>query len=90
MKKREFFQYKCGCKQALVKLDGVFGELKVFEDQIADFGDNAQKFGNPDLIQKAQKDIEGIKITIDNMKELWDHIDFCSKTFEQFMANKWV
>jgi hypothetical protein len=32
MKKREFFQYKCGVSQALEKLDGVFVELKQFED----------------------------------------------------------
>lgn len=34
MKKREFFQYKCGTAIALEKLDGVFDELKVFEDSI--------------------------------------------------------
>jgi hypothetical protein len=48
MRKREFFQYKCGAPTALEKLDGVFGELKVFEDKIIDYGDNAIKFGNPD------------------------------------------
>jgi len=41
MKKREFFSYKCGTKTALEKLDGVFSELTVFEDNIKDFGDNA-------------------------------------------------
>jgi hypothetical protein len=82
MKKREFFQYKCGCEQALIKLDAVFSELNVFENQIADYGENAKKFGNPTLIEKAIKDIEAIKITIDNMKELWDHIDTCSKIFK--------
>jgi len=82
MKKREFFQYKCGTEVALQKLDGVFDELKTFEDQIADFGDNAAKFGDPGQINKAAKDIEQIKITVDNMKVLWDHIDFCTKRFE--------
>ena len=77
MKKREFFQYDCGVKIAIEKLGGVFGELKVFEDKIEDFGDNAKKFGNPDLINKAIKDIEGIKITIKAMNELWKHIEFC-------------
>jgi tRNA uridine 5-carbamoylmethylation protein Kti12 len=48
MRKREFFQYKCGAPLALEKLDGVFGELKIFEDKILDYGDNANKFGNPD------------------------------------------
>ena len=31
MKKREFFQYKCGTQVALENLDGVFNELGVFE-----------------------------------------------------------
>ena len=77
MKKREFFQYKCGSRNALEKLDGVFGELKVFEDKIIDFGENAVKFGHPEMINKAEKDIESIKITVENMKALWDHIDKC-------------
>jgi len=90
MKKREFFQYKCGTKTALAKLDGVFGELKEFEDKIDDYGDNAKKFDNPDLIQKSIKDIETIKYTVDNMKALWDHIDLCTRTFSDFMSNKWT
>jgi len=32
MKKREFFYYKCGTTVALEKLNGVFDELKSFED----------------------------------------------------------
>jgi hypothetical protein len=82
MRKREFFQYKCGSKNALEKLDGVFGELKVFEDKIVDYGENAVKFGHPDQINKAERDIDTIKITVENMKALWDHIDICQKTFE--------
>jgi hypothetical protein len=57
MRKREFFQFKCGTKTALQKLDGVFDELQVFENKIKDYGENAAKFGNPELIQKAIKDI---------------------------------
>ena len=34
------------------------------------------------MILKAEKDIEAIKITVDNMKILWDHIDVCQKKFE--------
>ena len=90
MKKREFFYYKCGTTVALEKLDGVFDELKSFEDQIADYGDNAAKFGQPDQILKAVKDIEAIKITVDNMKVLWDHIDLCQTAFERFNSNKWI
>ena len=90
MKKREFFQYSCGATKAIQKLDGVYSELKIFEDGRDTYGDNAAKFGNPDLIQKAVKDIEGIKVTIDNMKSLWDHVDLCQKAFSRFMNNKWI
>jgi hypothetical protein len=71
-------------------LDGVFDELKTFEDQIADYGSNAAKFGSPNQIDKATKDIEQIKITIDNMKVLWDHIDVCMRRFEDFYKMKWI
>lgn len=90
MKKREFVQYSCGSTKAITLLDGVYSELKIFEDGRDTYGDNAAKFGNPDLIQKAVKDIEGIKMTIDNMKVLWDHVDVCQKAFTRFMNNKWV
>lgn len=90
MKKREFFQYECGVKLAIEKLGGVFDELKVFEDKIEDYGDNAKKFGNPDLINKAIKDVEGIKITIGAMNELWKHIEFCQKAFDKFLGTKWI
>lgn len=90
MKKREFFQYVCGAAKAIEKLDGVYSELKIFEDGRDTYGDFADKFGNPELIQKAVKDIEGIKLTIDNMKQLWDHIDVVQKAFSGFMNNKWI
>ena len=45
-------------------------------------GENAKKFEVPDMILKAEKDIEAIKVTVDNMKILWDHIDVCQKKFE--------
>jgi len=77
MRKREFFQYACGTEQAKIKLDGVFGELKEFEDRITDFGEDADKFGKPELINKAVKDVENIKTLITTMKALWDHILVC-------------
>jgi len=90
MRKREFFQYKCGSGPALEKLEGVFGELTSFISRIEDFGGNAKGFGNPNLIDNSIKMIDTIKITVENMKILWDHIDSCQKKFEQFMVNKWI
>jgi len=62
----------------------------VFEDKIDDYGFNATKFGNPDQINKAERDIDTIKVTVENMKALWDHIDTCQKSFEVFYENKWI
>jgi dynein heavy chain len=89
MRKRDFYQYKCGVVSAIEKLGGVFDELKVFEDKIEDYGDNAKKFGNPDLINKAVKDIEGININVNSMNELWLHIQICQDAFSVFLGTKW-
>jgi hypothetical protein len=77
MRKRPFFQYKTGAKESIERLGDVFNELKEFENSKDNYGENARKFGNPDLITKAVKDIEAIKITVENMKLLWDHINTC-------------
>ena len=42
------------------------------------------------MILKAEKDIEAIKITVDNMKILWDHIDLCQRKFDGYMNTKWI
>lgn len=90
MRKREFFQYNCGTEMAKEKLDGVYDELKSFEEQIADLGYNAEKFGKAELINKAVKDIDAIKLLVGNMKALWDHIATCQTSFTRFMATKWI
>lgn len=90
MKKREFYQYNCGPNQAKEKLDGVFEELATFENSIADYGENADKFGEAELIIKATKDIEGIKGTINIMKALWDHIALCHTKFDGFQKTGWL
>ena len=59
------------------KLKGVFGELNGFEARIVDYGENASKFGHPEQINKAEKDIETIKVTVANMRALWEHIYSC-------------
>ena len=90
MRKRPFFKYETGAKDSIAKLGDVFGELKTFENSRDSLGENARKFGAPTLIDKAVKDIEAIKATIDNMKALWDHIETCQQAFERFMNNKWI
>lgn len=50
LKKREFYFYKTGVAEAKKKLDSIYAEIKVFEDKIEDYGYNAAKFENPDLI----------------------------------------
>jgi hypothetical protein len=55
MKKREFFKYDCGREQALLKLDGVFEEIRAYEYDIEDLGYNARKFGNPESIEQPIK-----------------------------------
>ena len=90
MRKRPFFKYETGAKDSIAKLGDVFGELKSFENSRDSLGENSKKFGAPTLIDKAVKDIEAIKATIDNMKALWDHIETCQQAFERFMNNKWV
>jgi dynein heavy chain len=90
MRKREFFQFSCGTELAKTKLDGVFGELRDFENAIEDLGDNSVKFGKPELINKAVKDVDNIKVLVSNMKALWDHIAKCQKTFDGFMDTKWT
>lgn len=77
MRKRPFFQYKTGAKNAIGMLGEVFDELKEFETSKDILGENSRKFGNPDLITKAVKDIEAIKINVGYMKSLWDHIETC-------------
>jgi hypothetical protein len=90
MRKRPFFKYETGAKESISKLAGVFEELKEFENSRDNLGENARKFGNPDLITKCVKDIEAIKQTVDNMKALWDHIETCQQAFSRFMNNKWI
>lgn len=41
LKKRDFYFYKTGVVEAKSKLEGVYGEIKVFEEKIEDYGFNA-------------------------------------------------
>ena len=64
LKKRDFYQYKTGVIQSQTSLGAVSEELKQFDDRITDLGYNAQKFGNPDMIQNSIKAVESIKAEI--------------------------
>lgn len=77
LKKREFYKYDCGREAALEKLDGVFEEVANYEKKTSDFGFTARKFDNPNLIDGCNKHIESIKVELNNMKGLWDHISSC-------------
>jgi dynein heavy chain len=42
------------------------------------------------MITNCEKQVEGIKTEMLNMKNLWDHIKECLLTFDGYMDNKWV
>jgi hypothetical protein len=77
MKKRDFYKYECGKEQAEEKLRGVFGEIAEFETKIQDYGYVANKFGNASLIDNSVKQVDVIKLEVNNMRGLWEHISFC-------------
>lgn len=89
MKKREFYKYECGKESAQEKLNGVFAEISDFEKKIDDYGYVAQKFGNPNLIDNAVKQVDLIKLEVNNMKMLWEHISLCQNIFSNNMAQTW-
>lgn len=77
LKQRDFYKYECGREQALVKLDHVYSEIQDLETRIENFGYTATKFGNPNLIDGCNKQVDAIKTECGNMKMLWDHISTC-------------
>lgn len=77
LKKRDFYTYNTGVDEAKNKLNTIDEETKFFDEQIVDYGYNANKFGNSDLISNSLKQIDAIKVEIQNMSDLWDHIEKC-------------
>jgi dynein heavy chain len=90
LKKRDFYQYKCGVEIAKEKLDLVYGEMDDFNQRITDYGFQSQKFGNGGMIDNSVKSVETIKTEIGYMKILWDHIAYCKENFTRYMDTKWV
>jgi len=89
MKKRDFYKYECGKEKAIEKLKGVYGEIEGFENKIEQFGYVADKFGNPSLIDNSVKQVDVIKLEINNMKLLWEHISCCQDIFELNQTSTW-
>jgi hypothetical protein len=90
LKKRDFYQYKTGVAESKGRLVLVSDELKVFDEKIVDYGYNANKFDNPDLIQNSIKSVDAIKQEIQNMIALWDFIQKMQEVFEANMSSQWV
>lgn len=61
LKKRDFYFYKTGVTESKKKLDSVNSEIADFDQKLIDYGYNAQKFGNPDLIVNSTRQVEAIK-----------------------------
>ena len=55
LKKRDFYFYKTGVSDSKKKLSDVNEEIAVFDQKLVDYGYNAIKFGNPDLIINSTK-----------------------------------
>lgn len=89
MKKRDFYKYDCGRETASKKLDAVFVEIGDFEIKITDFGYISSKFSNGNMIDNAQKMVDGVKVEVTNMRGLWDHISYCQQMFQSNLAVKW-
>ena len=63
-------------KKALKKLDDVYTELLPFETQMEN------------LNVKLSNDIVKIKGDVENLKEMWNHIDHCEIKLNQFKNEK--
>jgi len=90
LKKRDFYFYKTGVDDSKKKLSSVNEEIAIFDQKVIDYGYNAQKFGNPDLITNSQKQVEAIRTEIQSMVALWDFIETTQEKFSGYMEAKWV
>ena len=90
LKKRDFYFYKTGPEEALKKMQEVRDEIKDFEEKNENLGFCAQKFGDEGTITNSIRAVENIKVELGFMEQLWGHIDLCLKTFDGYMASKWL
>ena len=90
MKQRDIYKYDTGRDQALQSLKNVQEEIKEFQAKISGFKYTSQKFGNPEIIEVSERQIDVVINETEAMQGLWDHIAKCQLLFQGYMDNKWV
>ena len=90
LKRRPFFQYNTGVEKSLELISSVFDEMTAYEEKIADYGYIAEKFGSPDIMQPSIKQVEQIKVELENMKIFWEHTGKMQELYEGYMNSKWI
>lgn len=64
-------------------------KLKEYNENLRYLDDLANSFGFPESIQSAEKTLEQIGLDVQNMKNLWNHIQLCFQTFAGYLATIW-
>ena len=77
MKKRDFYKYETGKEQSLQSLKNVQSDIEEFQEKIDAFKYTSMKFGNPEIIEVSEKQIEVVINETEAMQGLWDHIEKC-------------
>jgi len=81
MRKRKYYTYDAGVDGANKGLEAVNQEIVGHKATIADYKHNASKFGNPEIIDNAEKAIEVAVNEVFAMTQLWGHISKCKNIF---------
>ena len=81
MKQRDIYKYDTGRDQALQSLKNVQEEIKEFQAKISGFKYTSQKFGNPEIIEVSERQIDVVINETEAMQGLWDHIAKCQLLF---------
>ena len=58
MKKRDFYKYETGKEQSLQSLKNVQSDIEEFQEKIASFKYTSMKFGNPEIIEVSERQID--------------------------------
>lgn len=84
MRKRDFYKYEKGLKGAKEGLTQVNKEIENHRATIVEYKNNATKFGNPELIETAEKAIEVAANEVTTMTALWAHIEKCQQVYDGY------